>query len=201
VAWPGARARLEGSLVVLEPLEPRHADELWEAARDGDVWRWMSVDASASREAFDAWFEDALAEADEGLAVPFATVSRSEARAVGSTRFLELRPEHLRLEIGWTWLAERFWGSGANVEAKLLMFGHAFERLGCRRVELKTDARNDRSRGAMAALPAQFEGVFRKHMVVRDGQVRDSAYYSVIDDEWPDVRANLERRLAAVGAR
>jgi N-acetyltransferase len=201
VPWPEARARLEGSLVVLEPLEGRHADDLWEAAQDPEIWTWMSVDAGASRAAFDRWFEDALAEADVGDAVPFATVLRADGRVIGSTRFLELRPEHLRLEIGWTWLARPFWGSGANVEAKLLMFAHAFERLGCRRVELKTDARNGRSRRAMAALPARFEGVLRKHMVVRTGLPRDSAYYSVIDDEWPAVRVNLERRLAKRAAR
>ena len=114
---------------------------------------------------------------------------------LGSTRYLALRPEHRSLEIGWTWLTPEAWGTGANIEAKLLMLGDAFERLGCLRVELKTDARNERSRGAMAALPAQFEGVHRKQMLVRDGLRRDSAWYSVIDDEWPEVRANLLRRL------
>ena len=120
---------------------------------------------------------------------------REDDRVVGSTRYLALRPEHRSLEIGWTWLTPEVWGSGVNIEAKLLMFEHAFERLGCLRVELKTDARNERSRGAMAALPAQFEGVHRKSMLVRGGQRRDSAWYSVIDDEWPEVRANLLRRL------
>ena len=101
------------------------------------------------------------------------------------------------LEIGWTWLAPAYWQTGANVEAKLLMLEHAFEDLGCLRVEFKTDASNERSRAALAALPAQFEGVFRKHMLVRGGERRDSAYYSIIDDEWPEVRENLERRLDA----
>ena len=116
---------------------------------------------------------------------------------LGSTRYLALRPEHRSLEIGWTWLTPEAWGTGANIEAKLLMLGDAFERLGCLRVELKTDARNERSRGAMAALPAQFEGVHRKQMLVRDGLRRDSAWYSVIDDEWPEVRANLLRTARA----
>lgn len=101
------------------------------------------------------------------------------------------------MEIGWTWLTPSAWGGGANVEAKLLMLGHAFEALGCQRVELKTDARNERSRAALAALPAQFEGIMRKHMIVPEIGVRDSAYFSVIDDEWPEVRENLRRRLAA----
>ena len=120
---------------------------------------------------------------------------------IGSTRYLTLRPEHRGLEIGHTWLRSEMWETGANVEAKLLMLEHAFERVGCMRVEFKTDARNERSRGAMAALPARFEGIFRKHMLVRDGEIRDSAFYAIVDDEWPEVRANLERRLARLAAR
>jgi RimJ/RimL family protein N-acetyltransferase len=138
---------------------------------------------------------DALANRESGTELPLVTVRRADDRVVGSTRYLALRPEHRSVEIGWTWLAPEAWGTGINVEAKLLMLEHAFERLGCLRVELKTDARNERSRGAMAALPAQFEGVHRKAMLVRGGQRRDSAWYSVIDDEWPAVRANLLRRL------
>ncbi len=114
---------------------------------------------------------------------------------LGSTRFLALRPEQRSIEIGWTWLASEAWGTGVNVEAKLLMLEHAFERLGCRRVELKTDALNERSRAAMEALPARFEGVHRQHMLVRGGENRDSAWYSVLDSEWAEVRANLLRRL------
>jgi RimJ/RimL family protein N-acetyltransferase len=127
--------------------------------------------------------------------MPLVTVRREGGRVVGSTRFLALRPEHGSVEIGWTWLSPDAWGSGVNIEAKLLMLEHAFEELHCLRVELKTDALNERSRGAMAALPAQFEGIHRKHMLVRGGERRDSAWYSVLDDEWPAVRANLLRRL------
>jgi RimJ/RimL family protein N-acetyltransferase len=114
---------------------------------------------------------------------------------MGSTRYLALRPEHRSLEIGWTWLARPEWGTGANVEAKLLQLTHAFETWGCRRVELKTDALNARSRGAMEALGARFEGVHRKHMLVRGGENRDSAWYSVVDDDWPSVKAGLAARL------
>ncbi|MEX2465183.1 MAG: GNAT family protein, partial [Gaiellaceae bacterium] len=106
-------------------------------------------------------------------------------------------PEHRGLEIGHTWLASSAWGSGANVEAKLLLLGHAFERLGCIRVEFKTDARNERSRAALEALPARFEGVFRSHMLVRGSELRDSAYYAIVDENWPEVKANLVRRLNA----
>jgi RimJ/RimL family protein N-acetyltransferase len=115
---------------------------------------------------------------------------------VGSTRFLALRPEHGSVEIGWTWLHPSVWGTGANVEAKYLQLQHAFESWGCRRVELKTDALNERSRGALEALGATFEGIHRKHMLVRDGENRDSAWYSVTDDDWPAVRVHLEARLA-----
>jgi len=186
---------LEGELVRLEPMTAAHEDGLWEASRDERTWRWLSIEQPQTREEMRAYVEAALALEREGAEMPLVTRRRDDDRIVGSTRYLALRPEHRSLEIGWTWLHPDAWGSGINVEAKLLMFEHAFERLGCLRVELKTDARNERSRGAMAALPAQFEGVHRKQMLVRGGQRRDSAWYSVIDDEWPEVRANLLRRL------
>ena len=179
----------------LEPLSAEHEDGLWEASRDERTWQWLSVFQPQTREELRAYLADALANRAAGTELPLATVRREDGRVVGSTRYLALHPEHRTVEIGWTWLAPEAWGTGINVEAKLLMLEHAFERLGCLRVELKTDARNERSRGAMAALPAQFEGVHRKAMLVRGGQRRDSAWYSVIDDEWPDVRANLLRRL------
>ena len=193
--WPELRERLEGRLVVLEPVEPRHEDELWKAAQDPETWRITSTDVGSSRGAFDEWWTQLRGAFAAGDEVPFATVERAGGRVVGSTRFLTLRPEHAGVEIGHTWLRSELWGTGANVEAKLLMLEHAFDRCGCMRVEFKTDERNERSRRAMEALPAQFEGIFRKHMFVRGGEVRDSAYYSIVDDEWPTVRANLERRL------
>jgi RimJ/RimL family protein N-acetyltransferase len=141
-----------------------------------------------------AWLRASLEAAAAGREVPFAIVGVASGQVLGSTRFLELRLEHLRVEIGWTWLTPSAWSTGANVETKLLLLGHAFEQVGCRRVEFKTDARNERSRGALLALGATFEGVLRKHMVVRDGGARDSAYFSVIDDDWPALRPRLERR-------
>ena len=194
--WENLARRLEGSLVTLDPLEPRHEDGLFEAAQDPRIWRYMPVDASGTREDFHLWLQTALAETEAGNEVAFATLDARTGRPMGSTRYLALRPAHRGLEIGWTWLAPPLWRTGANVEAKLLMLEHAFERLGCLRVEFKTDARNEISRAALAALPARFEGVFRKHMIVRGDQLRDSAYYSIIDDEWPEVKANLRRRLA-----
>ena len=187
---------LEGELVRLEPLESRHEQDLWDASRDERTWRWLSVVQPRTREELRAWLDAALESED----LAFATVLRETGSAVGSTRFLSQRPEHASIEIGWTWLAPAAWGTGANIEAKLLMLEDAFERLGCRRVELKTDALNERSRHALEALPAHFEGIHRKHMLVRGGENRDSAWYSVVDDEWPAVRANLLRRLRLGGS-
>jgi RimJ/RimL family protein N-acetyltransferase len=186
--------RLEGSIVTLEPLREEHTEELWEAAQAPEVWSWL-VHLNV-RERFDLWMRLTLEAADEGREGPFTTRFRDTGKAIGSTRFLAVRPADRVVEIGWTWLHPSAWRSGANVEAKLLMMRHAFETLGCVRVEFKTDARNERSRAALAALPAQFEGILRNHMIVPDVGQRDSAYFSVIDSEWPDVRANLERRLA-----
>jgi N-acetyltransferase len=187
--------KLEGELVRLEPMSAEHEEGLWEASRDPETWRWLSVFKPETRAQMHRYVERALTAQAAGTEMPFTTIRQEDGSVLGSTRYLELRPEHRSLEIGWTWLTPTAWGTGVNIEAKLLMLGDAFERLGCLRVELKTDARNDRSRRAMAALPAQFEGVHRKHMLVRGGQRRDSEWYSVIDDEWPAVRANLRRRL------
>jgi RimJ/RimL family protein N-acetyltransferase len=185
---------LEGRIVRLEPLSPEHEQGLWLASRDPRTWQWLSIVQPASREEWSAFMEQALAAAAESTELPLVTVRDGEV--VGSTRFLALRPEHGSVEIGWTWLHPSAWGTGANVEAKLLQLGHAFEAWGCRRVEFKTDALNERSRRALEALGATFEGIHRKHMLVRSGENRDSAWYSVTDDEWPNVRAHLGTRLA-----
>jgi RimJ/RimL family protein N-acetyltransferase len=186
--------RLEGEIIVLEPLEEAHTEELWLAAQAPEIWRWLAN--LANRQRFESWLELSLAAAAEGREGVFAIRARS-GEVVGSSRYLAVRPADRVVEIGWTWFNPSVWRTGVNVETKLLMLGHAFEALGCVRVELKTDARNERSRAAMEALPAQFEGVMRNHMIVPDVGLRDSAYFSVIDEEWPQVRANLERRLAA----
>ena len=188
--------RLEGSIVVLEPLGAEHAEELWEAAQAPEIWSWLAH-IGESRDYFDRWMDLTLTDARSGKEGPFATRELRSGSLVGSSRYLNVRPADKVVEIGWTWLNPSAWGTGANIEAKLLMLEHAFETLGCVRVEFKTDARNERSRAALSALPAQFEGVLRKHMTVPDVGVRDSAYFSVIDDEWPEVRANLQRRLAS----
>jgi N-acetyltransferase len=192
-------ATLDGGLVTLEPLAEEHRDGLWEAAQDDAIWAWLAH-LNASREYFDAWFDATLASNAAGIGDPretgaFGVRRNADATLVGSSRYLAVRRADRVVEIGWTWFNPSVWRTGVNVETKLLMFTRAFETLGCVRVELKTDARNERSRGAMTRLPAQFEGILRKHMIVPDIGQRDSAYFSVIDDEWPSVRAALHARL------
>jgi RimJ/RimL family protein N-acetyltransferase len=171
--------------VRLEPLEPRHKEELWAIAQDRRVWTLMRM-WGHERQGFDEFW----ASVDMGFAHYF------DDTLVGHTSFLNDRPHDRVVEIGNTWVVPEAWGTGANVGAKLLLLEHAIEDEGYLRVEFKTDAANDRSRAALAALPAEFEGVFRKHMLVRGGERRDSAWYAVIDDDWPAVKANLQRRLS-----
>lgn len=186
---------LTGRLARLEPLGPDHVPGLAEVALDPAIWEWMFV-RPASAADVQAWAEAALAAREAGTEMPFATVDVATGRPVGSTRFMNIALEHRRVEIGWTWLAPGWQRTGINREAKLLLLGHAFEVLGCRRVEFKTDARNERSREALLGIGATFEGIFRNHMVLPDGRMRDSAWYSVIDAEWPAVSAALEASLA-----
>jgi N-acetyltransferase len=174
--------------VRLEPLEPRHEDALWEAGQDERTWRLMRARSNESREAFGSWFRDMRENA-------FGFAQVADGRPLGHTSYLNVREADRVVEIGNTWLTPEAWGTGVNAEAKLLLMQHAFESEGFLRVEFKTDASNERARAALAALPAEFEGVFRKHMLVRGGERRDSAWYAVIDDDWPAVKANLQRRL------
>lgn len=190
----GLGKRLEGEIVVLEPLTAKNSEELWEPAQPAEIWDWLTH--LNRRERFDEWVEEALIGRAEGSELPYLTRLRASGEAVGSSRYLNIRPVDRVVEIGWTWLTPSAWGTGANVEAKLLMIGHAIEDLDCVRVEFKTDARNERSRAALAAIPAQFEGIMRNHKFTPDVGLRDSAYYSVIDSEWPAVSASLRRRLS-----
>jgi N-acetyltransferase len=199
VIWPPPEVLLEGSLVRLEPLTEAHREPLRSVSDHPEIWQWKDRRVSETEDGFDQYFDGRLLGTKMGEEHAFATLAASDGTPLGSSTFLAPRPIHDGVEIGNTWLTPSAWRTGANVEAKLLMLGFAFEQLGCMRVELKTDARNERSRGAMEALPAQFEGIFRKHMLMPGIGVRDSAYFSIVDDEWPSVRKNLEQRLA--GAR
>jgi RimJ/RimL family protein N-acetyltransferase len=185
---------LEGEVVRLEPMSVDHLGGLIAAGRDPRIWTWMPTDGSSPdgmRELVDA----ALAARDARTQIPFVTIARATGRVVGSSRYLAPAPADLRVEIGWTWLDPAVQRTAVNTEAKLLMLGHAFEALGCRRVELKTDALNEQSRAAILGVGATFEGIFRKHMVMPGGRARDSAYYSIVDDEWPAIRERLQARL------
>jgi len=185
---------LEGRYARLEPLAPRHADDLAAVAGDEDIWRYMPADLSTI-ERIRVWIEDTLAQQAAGAVLPFATIERATGRAIGSTRYLTIMPKDRGVEIGWTWLARSAWRTAINSECKYLLLRHAFETLGCIRVQLKTDKRNERSRRAIERIGGQFEGILRQQFVLRDGTYRDSAYYSIIDSEWPGVKARLEAGL------
>jgi RimJ/RimL family protein N-acetyltransferase len=186
---------LEGSRVRLEPLTLDHVPGLAEVALDPAIWQWTLARPTSEAD-IRTWAEAALAGRAAGTEFPFATIDVATGHPIGSSRYMNIVLEHRRLEIGWTWVAPAWQRTGANREAKLLMLGHAFDDLGCRRVEFKTDSLNEPSRTALLGIGATFEGIFRNHMVMPDGRMRHSAYYSVIDDEWPEVRAGLERSLA-----
>jgi N-acetyltransferase len=180
-------APLEGKIVRLEPIAEHHRDGLREAAeREPQIHRFTNMYSVG----FDGWFDHALATEKE---VPF--VVHVEGRPVGSSRYMNVEPFHKRLEIGWTWLERPQWGTGVNVETKYLLMRNAFEGWGAMRVEFKTDARNLRVRGALLGVGASFEGIFRKHMRLPDS-IRDSAWYAVVDDDWPRVKAMLEEKVA-----
>jgi N-acetyltransferase len=190
---------LEGKHVRLEPLSLDHFDALSEVAFDPEIWRWTSERAESVEE-LRAYVDRALAAQQSGSALPFATVARSIGKPIGSTRFANVDLLSGRLEIGWTWLARDWQRTALNTEAKYLMMKHAFETLGVRRVEFKTDVLNERSRAAIRRLGAREEGILRKHGVTMSGRIRDTVYYSVIDDEWPAVRRRLEEWLT-IGPR
>jgi N-acetyltransferase len=188
---------LEGRRIRLEPLAREHLDGLAEVAFDPAIWQWTTARVT-DRERLAEWIDAALANAAAGTEQPFATIDRASGRPIGSTRFLSIVPEHRRLEIGWTWLGLAWQRTGANREAKLLQLTHAFESLGANRVEIKTDSLNEPARRALLGIGATFEGIFRNHMVMPGGRLRHSAYYSVIVDEWPAVRARLEAAIRDV---
>ena len=185
---------LTGRRVRMEPLAERHFEDLVRVAADPIVFRWITnkpMDEVALR----AWFDQTMTTAAETSEVPFATIDQATGRAIGSSRYMTIAPEHRRLEIGWTWLGTEYQRTGVNREAKLLQLTHAFETLDAQRVEFKTHARNVASRTALLGIGATFEGVLRHHTIMPDGSNRDSAFYGVIRPEWPTVKARLEGLL------
>ena len=182
---------LAGNVVRLEPLGYEHRDDLVAAAAFDEIWTYLDEPTPRTTGAVESLIRDAIDEQERGARIPFAIVSLSNGRAVGSTSYIDIRPHDRTVEIGWTWLTPSHWGTGANTEAKFLLMRHAFEQHGAGRVAIKTDLRNERSQRAIAKLGAVREGVWRNHRLLSTGRYRDSVFYSVIDTEWPQVRERL----------
>jgi len=185
---------LEGPHVRLEPLAKAHLAGLVAVGLVEELWRWIPTPVR-TREEMAAYIETALDEQAQGVASPFAIVEKCTSRAIGSTRYGSIDRAHHRVEIGWTWVARDWQRTAMNTEAKYLLLKHAFETLGCMRVELKTDSLNERSRAAILRLGAREEGIFRNHMITASGRIRHTVYFSIIDSEWPAVKARLEAKL------
>ncbi len=183
---------LTGRYVQLEPLEEKHREPLRPVAQDPGIWTFT---ASALGADFDPWFDRSLRGRAAGHELPFVVRLLRDDSLCGSTRYMGIEAPHKRVEIGSTWYACAVWASEVNPECKLLLMRHVFETLKWHRVEYKTDARNQRSREAIARLGALQEGIFRRHMIMADGHIRDSVYFSIIDTDWPEVKAGLEKRL------
>ena len=188
------KVAIDGKFVRLEPLEERHREAIRPAAQHPEIF---TVTTSALGPLYAPYIDGALKRSDGRHELAFAVWHKELARYVGMTRYLNIEEAHRKLEIGSTWYEPSVWAGAVNPECKLLLMRHAFETLAFNRVEYKTDLRNARSRAAILKLGAKQEGVLRKHMITADGHVRDSVYFSVIDEEWPAVKEGLERRLAA----
>lgn len=186
---------LEGRHVRLEPLRLEHQARLCEVGLDADLWRWTTTQVHTPPE-MRAYIETALEEEAQGKSLPFATIERASGAVVGSTRYGNIDALNRHVEIGWTWVGRNWQRTFINTEAKYLMLRHAFESWGCVRVEFKTDSLNVRSRNALTRIGAKEEGTFRNHMIVHDGRLRHSVYFSIIDSEWPTVKRALEEKLA-----
>ncbi|MEA2529838.1 MAG: N-acetyltransferase [Thermomicrobiales bacterium] len=186
---------LEGRRVRLEPIGHEHADDLVVAAGDRAIWRYIPLDPS-STESMRTWIDGSIADREAGTVLRFAIVDRASGRAVGSTSLFDIRPKDRGIEIGWTWLGRDAQRTGINTECKHLLLRHCFETVGAIRVQLKTHRLNFTSRRAIERIGAQFEGILRNHTIMPDGSYRDSAYYSIIECEWPAVRRHLELMMA-----
>lgn len=185
---------LENAFIRLDPLEERHREPLREAGNDPDLWRFANVNLDNTD--FDSWINHRLVEIGKGD-LTWAVFDKASDSYCGSTSYLAHVPAHKRVEIGWTWYAKRVWAGAVNPSCKRMLMAYGFDTLGYNRLELKADARNQRSCKAMERFGAKFEGIHRSHMVRPDGRLRDTAWFSVIREEWPAVRDGLDTRLAA----
>ena len=185
---------LEGRQVRLEPLGEAHLAGFAAVGLDEELWRWIPSPVRTAEE-MAAYIAIALREQAQGVSLPFALVERRTGRLIGSTRYGNIDRTNHRVEIGWTWVGREWQRTAINTEAKYLLLKHAFETLGCIRVELKTDSLNERSRAAILRIGAREEGTFRNHMITASGRIRHTVYYSIVDSEWPSVKARIEARL------
>jgi N-acetyltransferase len=185
---------LEGRHMRLEPLTMAHLAGLAEVGLDEELWQWIPTPVRTAKE-METYIQTALDEQARGVSLPFAIVERASGKAIGSTRYGNIERTHHRVEIGWTWVARDWQRSAVNTEAKYLLLKHAFETLGCMRVELKTDSLNERSRAAILRIGALEEGIFRNHMITARGRIRHTVYFSIVDSEWPAVKTRLEAML------
>ncbi len=188
---------LSGKIVRLEPLSLAHVDDLCQVGLDDDIWRYMLYGWVRTPSDMHRWVEKMLSLQETGSDLPFAVIHLAVGRAIGATRYLEIRPEDRGLEIGGTWYGKAYQRTAVNTESKYLLLKHAFEDLGCIRVQFKTDLRNLRSQQAIERLGAVKEGVFRNHRILPDGTIRHSVYYSIIAEEWQAVKTRLEAYLRA----
>jgi N-acetyltransferase len=182
--------------LTLRPLSLADVPALGKAASDGELWEKKTTTVPQP-EGFETYVQKALELQEAGLALPFATVVNDGNRVIGSTRFMNIDAAHHRVEIGTTWIAKSWQRTFVNTHAKYLMLRHAFEQLGCNAVELRTHRLNDQSRAAIERLGAKLDGILRQHMIMPDGHIRDTAVYSIVQDEWPEVKAKLERKMAS----
>ena len=187
---------LEGVHVRLEPLSRKHLTGLCEVGLEEQLWRWIPTPVRTADD-MAAYVELALKEQVNGVSLPFAQIEKATGRAIGSTRYMNIDRVHHRVEIGCTWIGREWQRTAANTEAKYLLLRHAFETLGCMRVELKTDSLNEKSRAAILRIGAKQEGIFRNHMMTSTGRIRHTVYFSIVDSEWPGVKSEMERRLSS----
>lgn len=190
-----AEVTLTGDVVRLSPMRREDAGALFEAGGDAATWQYVAFDAGRSLEAMQQWVDSALAARDAGVELPFVIHDQADGRVLGSTRYLNISLANRNLEIGWTWLRPDARRSVVNTECKYLLLRHAFEALHVIRVQLKTDSRNLASRRAIQRIGAVEEGILRKYQINHDGYQRDTAFYSILDTEWPHVRENLKERM------
>lgn len=186
---------LKGNRVRLEPISVEHVTDLAVSGSDNRIWRYMRYGTIDTREDMLIWVQQLLELQMRGTDLPFAVIHLESGQAIGSTRYLEINRENRSLEIGGTWYGIPYQRTAVNTECKYLLLKHAFEVLGCIRVQFKTDLRNERSQRALERIGAVREGILRNHMILPDGTIRHSVYYSIIDTEWQDVKASLEDKL------